>query len=373
MTKLTQALPPSTLVVIGLISGICLAHTGLFLAITSVLVAISTLYGKPTVKFTATLSLSMIIGIAIYQNQVFRFQAIQKQLGAHKVNLVGTVIDYTRVENNLFKHRLTIKTDLISNQFQQPSKQDFTLYIYTKKFPRAYLGDLILIKNLVLRPNSDQQFQFFLIKNQINASTFIPNLDFKKIYNPNQPTFAKYKRYLLKTINNKMSAQTKVMFNSIFLGNKLQDKNQINHIKHNFQTWGIVHYLARSGLHLVIISTIWQTVCRTIWLPLIASNLIILLFIAIFSLLSWTALPFMRALIVIVIYRICQLCHLQLNLIHALNISCIILIFANPISLFGLDFQLSFFLTYGLVLFSQILRAHKGTNLPKNKFLPNTL
>ena len=40
-------------------------------------------------------------------------------------------------------------------------------------------------------------------------------------------------------------------FASIFLGEPGNKKNTLT-IKRNMQFWGIVHYLARSGLHVVI-------------------------------------------------------------------------------------------------------------------------
>lgn len=151
-----------------------------------------------------------------------------------------------------------------------------------------------------------------------------------------------------------MSLPTKIMFNSIFIGHKNDHKSAFNQLKNNFQTWGIVHYLARSGLHLMIISTIWQTICTVLRIPITLSNLIILLFILLFWILTLSGLPFIRALIIIFCYRICHLLKLQVHLLHILNISCILTLVNNPISIFFLDFQLSFLLTYGLIFFNEL-------------------
>lgn len=162
-----------------------------------------------------------------------------------------------------------------------------------------------------------------------------------------------------------MSNSTKIMFNSIFAGYKNSHQNQFNELKNEFQTWGIIHYLARSGLHLVIISTIWQVICTILQIPIIFSNLIILLFMLLFYALTWSALPFMRALIMIVCCRICHALKLQVHLLHILNISCIFTLLNNPISIFFLDFQLSFLLTYGLIFFNEISYM-KNKHFPKN-------
>jgi ComEC/Rec2-related protein len=169
----------------------------------------------------------------------------------------------------------------------------------------------------------------------------------------------------MRKINSKMTLTTKAAFNSIFLGNKLWYKKELGKIKNNFQVWGLIHYLARSGLHLVIIATIWQSVCVMIQVPIIISNVVVLFFMIIFSLLSWPALPFIRAFIMLASYKLCNFFELQTNLLHILNISCILTLLNNPTSLFFLDFQLSFSLTYGLVLFNEISRI-KNYNVLKS-------
>lgn len=349
-------LPHSTLIVIGLISGICFALFEIPLIFAVIVFSSYKKNNKLLNQKLLTIFMSIIIGSFLYQQEASSFNGFVHQIDHKTFNVLGVVTDYTKLESNLFRHRLTIQTKLLCDIKETISAQK-TIYIYTRKFPRVYINNLILMKDLFFKFPKNNNFQDFMIKNKIAASVFVNELEFEKIKSPQKSSSTtSYKNFIAHKIGNKMSLTCKTMFNSIFLGNKAWNKPKLDEIKNNFQVWGLIHYLARSGLHLVLIAAVWQTLCNLIQVPILISNLIILFFMFIFTLLSWTALPFMRALIMLTVYKVCNLLEVQINLLHILNLSCIVTLFFSPISLFFLDFQLSFALTYGLVLFSEITK-----------------
>jgi ComEC/Rec2-related protein len=353
--------PFSTYIVVGLAIGICFFNfkIGLLLFILSSLIAF--IYQKISPINFNLLLISMLAGYYLYHRQTSIFHDFKNKINHKTFDVTGLVVDYEKTPGNLFKHKLTIQTTIFSN-LNEKINCTKCICIYTQRFPAAYVGDEILLENLRFNFASNNHFEQFLIKNNIAGTVFMATLNFKKI--TKQTTCAatflkKYKRAILKKINLKMNYTTAAMFNSIFLGNKSCNKLEIAKLKRNFQTWGIIHYLARSGLHLVIISAIWQVLCNILQIPFILSNVIVVLFMIIFCFLSWSALPFTRALVMILCYRICRFWRLQIHMLHILNISCIITLVCNPASLFALDFQLSFLLTYGLVFFNEILFLKK--------------
>jgi competence protein ComEC len=360
--------PPSTYIVIGLIAGICGANLNLNVFILLLIFTAALFFQRQwSTTILSALLLSIITGYGLCLNQLNNFDNFKNQINNQTFNLTGTVTDYEKNENNLFKHRLTIKAKLLKSATRQIDCNQ-TIVIYTQKYPKAYVGELVLFKNIKFKlPSQTSGFHNYLIKNNIMATVFTPTLEFEKMPdNCHTISISKYKRQILKQINLKMHANTKVMFNSIFLGYKSEHKKTLNKLKAEFQTWGIVHYLARSGLHLVIISIIWQTVCNLARIPIALSNTLIVLLILLFYLLTWSALPFMRATIMIVGYRLCHLWKLQVHLWHILNLSCALMIITNPISIFFLDFQLSFILTYGLIFFNEISYMKNKSSLQKS-------
>ena len=130
------------------------------------------------------------------------------------------------------------------------------------------------------------------------------------------------------------------------------DKTQSN--KEIFKWWGLSHYLARSGLHLVIIASIWFILLSIFKVPYLLKNLISAVFIISYHLLTWPSIPFIRSIIVFILYKLCIFFDLQINSLHLLNLTCFIILLFNPFQLFFLDFQLSFGLTYALIWISSI-------------------
>lgn len=357
-------LPFSAYIVVGLVIGICFFNfkAGLVLSISTILVAL--IYKKISPKNFNLLLISIFIGYYLHHRQINVFHDFKNKANHKKFDVTGFILDYEKVPGNLFKHKLTIQTGLFSN-FHEKHCWTKQIYIYTQNFPATYVGDEIVLENLVFNFSNNSHFESFLIKNNIAGTVFTKTINFKKLPKKNRCILntkfflKKYKQSLLKKINQKMSCTTAAMFNSIFLGNKYYNKLEISRLKNSFQTWGTIHYLARSGLHLVIISAIWQVLCNLLQIPFILSHLIVLLFMLIFGILSWSALPFVRALIMIICYRICHFAKLQIHILHILNISCIATLLNNPIAFFFLDFQLSFLLTYGLIFFNEILSIKK--------------
>lgn len=354
--------PFSTYIVVGLATGICFFNfkIGLLLFILTSLIVF--IYQKISPTNFNLLLISLMSGYYLYHRQISIFHDFKNTINHKTFNVTGLVVDYEKTPGNLFKHKLTVQTTLFSNSNEKINLTK-CICIYTQKFPTAYVGDEILLENLRFNFASNNHFEQFLIKNNIAATVFVTTLNFKKVACPSisrATTFLKkYKRSILKKINLKMNHPTAAMFNSIFLGNKSCNKLEIVKLKHTFQTWGIIHYLARSGLHLVVIGAIWQILCNVLQIPFVLSNVIISLFMIIFCLLSWSALPFLRALIMIICYRICRFWKLQIHMLHLLNLSCIITLLHNPISIFSLDFQLSFLLTYGLIFSNELLSLKK--------------
>jgi competence protein ComEC len=144
------------------------------------------------------------------------------------------------------------------------------------------------------------------------------------------------------------------LFSTIFLGNKDGVKKRLNNEKIFFKLWGISHYLARSGLHLVVFLALLELLLRLIPITFVLKQIISLCIAMIYFLLSWSSLSFMRAFLTFIMYKICLLLGLSSNFLHLVILTCFITLLYNPAHLFFLDFQLSFGLTFALAWFNHI-------------------
>ncbi len=146
------------------------------------------------------------------------------------------------------------------------------------------------------------------------------------------------------------SAQS--FFKTIFLGNtnkSLKNNQKNTELRPLFEMWGIAHYLARSGLHVMLIISCIMFFMGFFEFSYSKSMYAGSFILGIFSIFSWSTLTFLRALttwFLLVFSR-----HIKQSG-HSLHIFCLCTFFFiiyNHSFIFSLDFQLSFGATFLLV------------------------
>jgi len=162
--------------------------------------------------------------------------------------------------------------------------------------------------------------------------------------------FSVSKNNILKKTSASLSPATATLFSSIFLGANFFDTDSTVALRKSFSWWGISHYLARSGLHLVLLASMLHFFACLLPLSYHIKQLILLLCIWGYALLSWPSISFMRANMMIFCNVMCTLIKVPTNNMHFLMCSTIAMLLYNPSYLYCLEFQLSFFLTFGLTI-----------------------
>ncbi len=228
---------------------------------------------------------------------------------------------------------------------------NYTIQIYTKEVDEIKVGDTIALYNIRLKKNNKASFKKYLIKENIITISFIENLSYKILESP--PFSASrlifnIKKKIYNTLKKKVTPSSFGFFSSLFLGNKNINKPYLERISNQFKQWGILHFLARSGLHLVIFILIWELVFSLMPFNFIIKQILLIVFSVIYFLLSWSSISFIRAFIIFLLAKWCILNKHPLHFMHILLLTCCIILFTNPMQLFFLDFQLSFLLTFGL-------------------------
>lgn len=156
--------------------------------------------------------------------------------------------------------------------------------------------------------------------------------------------------FLMQKIDATCSAANAALIRSIFFGYPLSSVSQEMALRTSFSWWGISHYLARSGLHLVIFVSIMHLFMMLIPVPLVAKRLLTALVLFIYTLFSYPTLSFVRALLMAALALICALLSLRQQPLHTISIVCCLLLLYQPLYLFSLDFQLTFALTFALIV-----------------------
>lgn len=283
---------------------------------------------------------------------------------AHKrITLRGSIIDIDPIDHAYLDSCITFSINSIQDENTAWKTINKTMQIYTKKTNNLTVGDSVIIKKLQCTFPSKESFKFYLMKEGIDATCFTPFLMYKILkkspYSIDRLLHT-YKTQLINSACLKLSPYTNALFSSLFLGYKKKCKQELAQINEQFKQWGILHYLARSGLHLVIFIFIWQTVLRIIPFSLFIKNSIMLLLGIFYFVLTWPSISFIRAFIIFLLYKLCSYANIQSSLLHLLTLCCFLILLYNPLQLFALDFQLSFILTFALAWFGLAYPYHKN-------------
>lgn len=283
-----------------------------------------------------------------------------------KIAITGTVIDSSETTINNKKmiaivlsiNSLTVEKD---NQSNTKSYNKLCVF-YKKNNTDIMVGDTLHVNNVYCKKPTNEDFQRYQIKEQILVTLFDDSI----IYHiEKRPTWSLrywlwyHKKRLLDSLKAKLSGETFRFFSSLFLGNRSCIKKELENTNEQFKTWGISHFLARSGLHLVLFIFIWQALLRFIPLPFLVKQIILLLFSSLYFALTWISAPFTRSFILFVFQKICLFRQIPFHLLHYLTLVCFLFLLYCPLYLFFLDFQLSFALTFALAWFNQVVSQYK--------------
>jgi competence protein ComEC len=266
----------------------------------------------------------------------------------------------------------TLKTIQSPENLSVKYFRDIHLLIYIPSTENISVGDTILIKNVHFKTPKNKNYLSYLLKNHITTSvsalkshievTYHPRYSISRtitayIHNLNtsfrstltNETYCAFSSIFRSTLTN----ETYCAFSSIFLGDP-SAKKKVVYLKKHLNYWGILHYIARSGLHLLIFVSIWMFILSYIPLPWIIRQLCMLLLVLLYNLLSWPSIPFSRALYTFILIKSTHILNIKTYTIPTLSCVTCITLLSNPLVLFSLDFQLSFGITYALAWFNEI-------------------
>lgn len=296
------------------------------------------------------LSITCCLGGAFlqhYQNGQWNKQA--KFYSSYTMNARGTITDleYLNPKN---KERLTVyvrKTQLGTHESWQQASAHIT--VYTENKNSLQVGDFVEITEAKCAQLTDQTRELLRrrgIVAQVYRTRKIqllkrPVISFKHLLHT-------FKKQITHQFKEKLSPQTYNLFSTIFLGKRVIDNN--DNTDDYFGYWGLNHYLARAGLHLAFLFLMLNLLTSLLMLPTTKKACANLGICIGYYCLTWANIPFMRALTVIVGQQLCTILSIPINSLHLLNFTFLFYILSNTQGIFYLDTQLTFAITYAILL-----------------------
>jgi competence protein ComEC len=351
------------------ICGICAAysmHSAIFcLAIATACIAITARMTSSAYK-TALLCLSLFaLGfVRCYWQQASYKAMLQSLQQTTALHLYAQVTDIKKADHPRYK---AVMVCSVTARYTDDSMADYAhswnLQCYCATMPSCTVGDTIQLHNVHITPARNNDFGTFLLKENLHATAFIKRAQCSLVYHPAW-SCARYlhelRQQITQQLHSKCSPQTFGLIMLIFFGDRLQAKKEYLATKELFNGWGIMHFLARSGLHLVIFIVALNYCLRRIPLAFGYKKLLLACICMLYYLLSWSSISFVRALLTFFWYTTYTLCNLQIDGPRIVMLVTTLCLVHNPMLLFFLDFQLSFGLTLVLAV---ITRSTTNTKL----------
>lgn len=296
-----------------------------------------------------------ILGALVLQINKTEYQTISTLLSGTTVDIVATVTDKDQWAQG---EVLTLNVQELFFKSQQQSYWlpcNIMCYFTGKAY--VQVGDKVKFKHIKIPVKKSVQardgkpsYDDYLAKQHVACSLFLTNNQQCSLLSRPVLSFARWKYNLrhriFSTIQSKLSPRACSYFGLIFLGKKPAES--ITALRTKFNYWGLAHYLARSGLHIVLFIVIWTFFLTLVPMHIRFKNIILLVICLLYDILSWTSISFARAFYVFLFMKTGSLCSQQSNFLHLLTLVCFSILLFNPLQLFFLDFQLSFLLTFTL-------------------------
>jgi len=234
------------------------------------------------------------------------------------------------------------------------SQMDHAPYTYRIYIPASWdiqVDDTVYIPRLYIPEIRNVHFMWFLMREGIDGYVhgriYMQCID-RPFYSLSR-WLSHQRSNLLNMMYTHVSRERANIVSQIFLGYRAMSVES----KQQYQSWGIMHMLARSGLHLMIFVFLCTFVFRYVPMHYLYRDALTLSLTSIYLLISWPSVSFLRAFWMLVGYYLSRALRIRYHAHHWVVFIAVILLSYNPMHLFFIDFQLSFLLTYTLCLMHQ--------------------
>jgi len=305
-----------------------------------------------TIPHALSLSFLLFFAALLYEYQAQNHTHIMQQM-AHANSLTVKIIDKESIKHNRrYKEWIIGEIQNASLSPMLPCMSPWRVYIYQTQESSYLPGDTLEITNDHTPAIKKNDFSWFLCKENVAATLFLTAKN--KVQLTHRPTQSitrwlwQKRKNMLAIFEQHTSSTAFELASCIFWGNRTIIK-QNPETKELFKKVGIVHYLARSGLHLIVFMFIWQILFKLFYFSYRKKKIVLLVIGLLYFILTWPSISFFRAFFLFAFFTVATLNQMRTNIFYLLCLVCILFLTYNPMQLFFLDFQLTFGLTCALI------------------------
>jgi|GEM_PF-4853950 len=347
--------------IFGIITGIIsqqsfflFIETPLFILICFLVILFFLATSNKHARLCALLLVSYCTGTYISSIYEKKYECYEQLFSNHRLTVIAKVVDKNKINNNTQNSYTQLTIQVVSfrtvlNPIHQPINARVVL---TTNNTPPDVGDTITIKNFLCTSPSES-LRTWLRKNNLSGYAYHVS-DITVTHHPTISIHAilwHVRNRIQEAIQSKLSPHAYGLFSMLFLG--VSDPQTASTHHKIFSYWGLNHYLARAGLHLLIFVLILNLLMGIITTRFITKAFIHIGTAGFYYLLTWQNMPFVRSFLVLVASQCCHMLRTPINTLHLLNLVMVGYTIFHPHIIFSLDFQLTFLITYTLILISR--------------------
>lgn len=247
-------------------------------------------------------------------------------------------------------YNLPIKKDnlVISGVVIKLDEESFVLSSNGKKYLVYHkgsfeLGDKLIIKIKKIKYNNELfNYEEYLINQGING----PYELIKYKINGNRFVLAKINNYFIKKVDNHQSEYRGYIKSLVF-----SDSSGVTDIKDKTTKIGVSHILAVSGMHISLLILIAEFLLKKVFYFEKAIDISVVVFLFSYIIITNFSLTVLRASLMVILAKIFKIYKLLFTKLDILSIVGIILLLINPKTLYLLSFELSFLVSFIIIIF----------------------
>ena len=261
--------------------------------------------------------------------------------------------DSTFEGNILSIKKYDTKTTFI---IKEKNKTEKILVNYYETIDKINLGDKVKIKGTLKLPSKNTVPNLFNYRKYLNNNNIYYILtasEITKIKN-NTKILTHYKNKLQKYINRK---KAHTYLNIFILSNKNDlDKEVLN----SYQANGLSHLFSISGMHItLLLGTILKLLDKVSYNRYYKYIFLIIILIIYMYLTDFTP-SILRSGIMFILLTLNKLFNFKIKTKNIIMLTFIIIVLINPYYIYNLGFQLSYLISFYLIIFAHIINKHKN-------------
>ncbi len=263
--------------------------------------------------------------------------------------IIEGIIDYIKIDGNKLNIELKSKERILVSYYIKSEEE-------LQKIKNNYqLGQKLIINGSLSKPSKNTVFNLFNYRLYLKSKKIFWIFKANSINKIGNNISAKYK------LKNAIIARIDKISNFAYLkAFILGDTSSIDSVvKDSYQTNGISHLFAISGMHVALFSTIILYILKKISKNTILNYIIVILFLIVYAFLTGFSPSILRTVLLFILIFINKQLGLNIKIVYLLIIICSSLLIYNPFYIYNLGFIFSFTITFYLTIFSDLINSRK--------------